>query len=78
MQSKTSTIRAALEAGDTRRAVSIASKFHDRSEDTKLFKTAQDCYTNPSFMRQVGKDPEAIIAQAQARLMERFCAGTEV
>jgi len=78
MQSKTSTIRAALEAGDTRRAVSIASKFHDRSEDTKLFKTAQDCYTNPSFMRQVGKDPAVIIAQAQARLMERFCAVTEV
>jgi len=78
MQSKTNTIRAALEAGDTRRAVSIASKFHDRSEDTKLFKTAQDCYTNPSFMRQVGKDPAVIIAQAQARLMERFCAVTEV
>jgi len=78
MQSKTNTIRAALEAGDTRRAVSIASKFHDRSEDTKLFKTAQDCYTNPSFMRQVGKDPAVIIGPAQARLMERVCAVTGV
>jgi hypothetical protein len=78
MQSKTNTIREAIAAGDTRRAVSIASKFHDRSEDTKLFKTAQDCYTNPAFMRQVGKDPAAIIAQARARLMERFYAVAQV
>ena len=41
MENKSDKIRAALAIGDTRKAISVASKFFDRSDETQLYKQAQ-------------------------------------
>ncbi len=72
METKTNAIKAAIDSGNAKKAISIASKFFDRSADTQLFKDAQSALLHPSFYRQIGKDPEVIVAAATARLTERF------
>jgi hypothetical protein len=58
MDRKTDQIRAAWAAGNQIAALRIAARFFDRSMDTKAFKRGMDAYNNPSFYRQIGKDPE--------------------
>lgn len=72
MDTKTAQIIRALEAGDNRKALSLASRFFDRSDDTMLFKQAQGAANNPRFYRQIGKDPDAIVDAAINRLRARF------
>ena len=72
MQSKSSKIAAHLASGDTKRALAMASRFFDRSDETQLYKQAQAAANNPGFYRQIGKDPEAIVAEAIAHLQARF------
>lgn len=72
MRTKADQIRDALAGGDVERAISIASRFFDRSEKTRLYKQAQSATQNPAFYRQIGKDPEAIIAAALSDLRARF------
>ena len=72
MITKSDQIKAHLSAGDNLKAISMASKFFDRGEDTHLFKQAQSAAQNPGFYRQIGKDPAAIIAAAVVRLTQRF------
>ena len=72
MENKSDKIRAALANGDTRKAISLASKFFDRSDETQLYKQAQAAIGNPGFYRQIGKDPEAIVDAAVAALSQRF------
>jgi len=72
MENKSDKIRAALANGDTRKAISLASKFFDRSDETQLYKQAQAAIGNPGFYRQIGKDPDAIIAAAVESLTHRF------
>lgn len=72
METKTNQIKGLLDAGQVNKAISIASKFFDRSEDTKLFKQAQAAIQNPGFYKQIGKDPDAIVAQATELLAKRF------
>jgi hypothetical protein len=73
MQSKTELIRATLDRGDWLNALRVASRFHDRSDDTMTFKRAFDAYQHPEFYWQLGKDPDQIIHSAVERLKARFC-----
>jgi len=70
--SKTEKIRAAWAAGERIAALRIAAPFFDRSNDTKTFKRGMDAYNNPDFYRQLGKDPDEIVAVALERLVNRF------
>jgi hypothetical protein len=72
MQNKSDKIRQMLADGETRKAVSVASMFFDRSAETQLYKQAQAAINNPSFYRQIGKDPDAIFAAAVDALNHRF------
>jgi hypothetical protein len=72
MKSKTDQIRAAWSAGDPIGALRIAVRFFDRSVDTKTFKRGVDAYNNPSFYRQIGKDPEQLTASALKLLATKF------
>jgi hypothetical protein len=76
VQSKTQQIRDALAAGDRISALRIASRFHDRSRDTMIFKRGFDAHNNPSFYCQIGKDPEQLTARAFALLEIRFRPGS--
>ena len=71
MNCKTDKIRAAWQAGD-RIGARIGARFFDRSVDTKIFKRGMNAYNNPSFYRQLGKDPEQIVRDALDVLAKRF------
>jgi hypothetical protein len=72
MQSKTERIKTTLARGDWLSALRMASRFHDRSNDTLTFKRGFDAYRHPDFYRQLGKDPDQLIGAAIARLRARF------
>jgi hypothetical protein len=69
---KTDQIRAAWAAGDQIRALRIAARFFDRSADTKTFKRGMAAFNNPGFYRQLGKEPEQLIAAALELLAKKF------
>jgi hypothetical protein len=50
----------------------IAARFFDRSAETKIFKRGIDAYNNPSFYRQLGKDPDQLVAAALELLARKF------
>jgi hypothetical protein len=72
MQSKSECIKQALRDGDWVAALRLASRFHDRSSDTAMFKRGFDAYQHPGFYRQLGKDPNQLVAAAVIRLWRRF------
>jgi hypothetical protein len=78
VESKSEQIRRALVAGDRISALRLASRFHDRSHDTIVFKRGMDAHNNPAFYRQIGKDPEQLKATALALLEIRFLLGRAV
>lgn len=73
MKTKVAQIQEAINMGDNKKAISIASKFFDKSEDTKIFKAAQSAILNPSFYKQIGKNPEDLVVLAVAKIKEKFC-----
>jgi hypothetical protein len=72
MSSKVSKVRLAWAAGDRIGALRIAARFFDRSADTISFKRGMDAHNHPDFYRQIGKDPEQILAEALQNLAARF------
>src|SRR5262249_30571086 len=76
MNCKTDQIRTAWAAGDRIGALRIAARFFDRSTDTKIFKRGMNAYNNPEFYRQLGKDPELLMAAALELLAKRFGLST--
>ena len=72
MSSKISKVRSAWAAGDRIGALRIAARFFDRSADTRSFKRGMDAHNHPGFYRQVGKDPEQLLAEALENLAIRF------
>jgi hypothetical protein len=69
---KTDQIRAARTTGNRIGALRIAARFFDQSADTKTFKRGMDAHNNPGFYRQLGKDPEQLMAAALEVLAKRF------
>jgi hypothetical protein len=53
-----------LTAGDQIGALRVAARFFDRSTDTRTFERGIDAYNDPSFYRQLGKDPEQLVRGA--------------
>jgi hypothetical protein len=69
---KLAMLRDAWSVGDTIGALRIASRFSDRSDDTIAFKRAWDAHTNPSFYRQIGRDPAAVTAAGVDAMARKF------
>jgi hypothetical protein len=69
---KSDQIRTAWGTGDQIGALRIAARFFDRSIETRTFKRGINAYHNPSFYRQLGKDPEQIVRDALDVLAKRF------
>ncbi|HMF22018.1 MAG TPA: hypothetical protein VKG24_07820 [Pseudolabrys sp.] len=72
MNSKTDQIRVSWATGDQIGALRIAARFFDRSVDTRTFKRGMDAYNNPSFYRQLGKNPEQLTQAALGLLAKKF------
>jgi hypothetical protein len=71
-QSKSELIKSALAEGNMAAALRLASRFHDRSSDTVVFKRGFDAYRYPDFYLQLRKDPDQLVAAAVALLWRRF------
>jgi hypothetical protein len=72
MRAKIELLRAAWAAGDKIGALRIASRFSDRSLETKAFQRAWDAHSNRDFYRQLGRDPEALLAAGLAAMARKF------
>src|SRR5262245_12186093 len=72
MKAKLTQLREAWAAGDQIGALRIASRFSDRSPETKAFQRGWDAHSNPDFYRQLRRDPEAIVADALAAMARKF------
>lgn len=72
MTPKLDQLREAWRAGDKIGALRIASKFFDRSDDTKAFKRGWDAHSNPAFYRQMGRDPAALTEATFEAMARKF------
>lgn len=71
-ESKLATLKRALAAGDVQGAIRIAARFPDLGTERAAILDAHGAFTNPSFTRQIGKDPEALIEAGRAALLRRY------
>jgi hypothetical protein len=72
MNTKSDQIRAAWAAGNQIGALRIASRFFDRSTDTRTFKRGMNAHNHPGFYRQLGKDPQQLMRDALDVLAKRL------
>ena len=71
-QTKLSKLKEALAAGDLQTAISIAAKFPDLGAERGAILDAHTAFTNPRFLQQLKKDPEAMKAAGAAALQSRY------
>jgi hypothetical protein len=72
MDCKVDKIRVAWASGDQIAALRSAARFFDLSRATQVFKRAINAYNNPRFYRQLGKQPDELIAIALELLAKKF------
>lgn len=74
MITKLSILQAAMRDGNWRKALSIASKFPRLGAEKGAIVGAHDALRSPSFYRQIGKDPDAMLAEGIAALKTRYAS----
>jgi hypothetical protein len=72
LMSKTSQLQNAWNSGDRIGALRIASRFFDRSPETKAFQRGWDAHSNPRFYQQIGKNPAQLVEAALTALAAKF------
>lgn len=61
-----------MNAGEWRKALALAAKFHDLGEHKKQITRAHDAQQNPDFYRQIGKEPDGLLREGIEALKERY------
>ncbi len=61
-------LRALMDAGDWRAAISLAAKFPQLGAHKVAVLRAQEAYVRPDFQRQLGRDPQRLIEAGIAAL----------
>jgi len=69
---KISILREFMAAGQWREAIKLAASFPRLGDERGAILSARGAFTNPSFYRQIGKDPEALIAAGRDALTRRY------
>jgi hypothetical protein len=72
--SKAAQIRAYLADGNVRAAVLLAASFQDLGDQRGAILSAREAYLRPDFQRQLGRDPEVLIASGREALRVRYGA----
>lgn len=72
MDTKLSKLKAHADMGDWQGALRIAARFPSLGDHRAQIIRAHEAYLRPSFYRQIGKDPEALIAAGIAALRARY------
>lgn len=73
-RSKAAIVRDLMATGAWEDAIRIAASFGRLDKHRAAILDARSAYTNPRFLSQIGKDPEALKAGGRAALLERFGA----
>ena len=71
-QTKLARLRAAFAAGNTIEALRIAARFPRLGEQGSAIQRAWAAYSNPSFYRQIGHDPDLLIAAGVDALRDKY------
>lgn len=58
--------------GDFRAALRLANSFPQLGEHKKEITTAWSALNNPDFYREIGRDPEALVAAGIAAIRARY------
>lgn len=69
---KLSALIALMDAGDWVKAIGIASKFGRLGDESKAIMQAQEAIARPSFQKQLGRDPDMLIALGIEALNRRY------
>jgi len=72
METKLSKVKAAMDAGNWQEAIRLAAKFPQLGDHRGAILDAQMAYSNPRFLLQLKKDPEAVKAAGKAALLARY------
>jgi hypothetical protein len=72
MESKLSQLKAAAARNDWRTAVAIAARFPRLGAIRGAVLDAHTAYTNPRFLAQIGRCPDAAIAAGRSALIAAF------
>ena len=72
MKTKLAQVREMMACGDMRGAVLMAAKFADLGNQRNAILSAREAYLRPTFQKQIGKNPDALIRAGIAALHERF------
>ncbi len=71
-QTKLARLRAAAEQGDWPLALRIVARFPELGEHKAAIIRAHEAHANARFYRSIGRDPEVLIAEGIAALIERY------
>jgi len=69
---KLSRLTDAWNAGDLIGALRIAARFPRLGVEADAIRRGWDAYQNPRFYRSIGRDPEALVADAIAAVGRRY------
>lgn len=72
METKLSKLKAAFDNGDHVAALRIAAKFPQLGEEKEAITRAWNAIQSPDFYREIGKDPEAMIADGIESIRRRY------
>lgn len=72
MTTKLDKLKARAEAGDWKGALAIAARFPELGEHKAAIVRAHEAGHNPGFYRQIGKNPDDLIAGGIAALKARY------
>ena len=75
METKISKLKAAAASGDWAEALRIAARFPRLGEHGPTIIRAHEAAHTPDFYRQLGRDPETLIAAGIEALKERYRLG---
>ena len=71
MVTATNKLEALLKKGDFTKALSLAAKFPKLGEHKEQIRLGHEANQHPSFYKQIGKNPDQLVADGIAALKER-------
>ena len=72
MERKIDQLIAAMRGGDYRAALRVAARFPRLGEHRDAIVRGWQALQTPEFYREIGRDPEALVASGVAALQERY------
>ena len=72
METKLQTLKNAAAAGDWQKAFSIAAKFPRLGVHRNAILDAHGAFTNPRFLKQIGRDVDACIEAGKSALITAY------